>query len=166
MKKIILCFMLLLPVFCFSQSDSLFQIQVGAFRNPDNAERVFNQLLDEELNPSIESLSGYTRVRFDGVNALQVSIITGTLHKLGFSNLWIKEESQPMYRIQAGTFSVTANANRALNRLRSAGLNPSFETHMGNTRVLVSDVELRHLSSTVHRMNEAGFTEVWIREQL
>ena len=164
MKKIIVCLLLFLPVFCFAQTNSLFQIQVGAFRDPENAERVFSLLLDEELNPSIESLAGYTRVRFDGVNAQQVSIITKTLHRLGFSNPWIREESPPVYKIQVGTFSVTANANRAFNRLRSAGLSPSIENHMGNTRVLINDIELRHLSSTVRRVNEAGFTEVWIRE--
>ena len=167
MKKFFLCFLFFLSVFCFAQADNtrLFQVQTGAFREPANAERAFNQLRNAGLNPSLENHMGNTRVRLTGVNAQQLPALLNKVHSLGFTNPWVREEAPALlYKIQVGTFLNTANANTAFIRLHNAGLNPSFENHMGSTRVLVTGVELRHLPSMVHRVNEAGFNEIWIRE--
>jgi len=69
-------------------------------------------------------------------------------------------------RIQVGTFQQAANAERAFNILRNAGLSPVYESHVGGRRVVLPGVDVRHLSFILPMLNNAGFHNVWIREEI
>ena len=175
--------MLFFSVFCFGQN----QIQVGAFRERASAEIAINRLRGAGLNPVSENIMGLTRVRLTGVNSQQVPALLKTLRSLGFSDPWVepwvepweveektasfsapwghaqnRQAYQAVYRIQVGIFTETANAEIVFKRLWSAGLNPSYEYHSGYTRVVIPGVEFGNIRPLVRRINNAGFSDVWI----
>jgi len=104
---VIVC-MLFVPALCFSQQDSsfkvvgvspkagtteLFQLQVGAFRVRQNAERAFALLEAASLRPVYEEYGELTRVMIAGVYADNVSFYLEKLKSLGFSEVMIRRDS-------------------------------------------------------------------------
>ena len=74
--------------------------------------------------------------------------------------------TQLLYRVQIGSFNNIANAQRNFNQLKSAGFNPVLEQSGNYTRVVIPHVEAQNLTAMVNRLNNAGFTETWIRNEL
>jgi rare lipoprotein A (peptidoglycan hydrolase) len=70
-----------------------------------------------------------------------------------------------VYRVQIGAFSRVALAQVCFNRLRSAGFNPAFEQNGSLYRVVISGVRAAEVSHVAQRLDAAGFTEAWIREE-
>jgi len=71
--------------------------------------------------------------------------------------------SDKLYTIQVGAFRETANAERAFNRLRNAGLNPAYENNSTLRRVVLAGIEARNVPHILNIIHNAGFSEVWIR---
>jgi hypothetical protein len=69
------------------------------------------------------------------------------------------------YRLQVGSFAVPANAARAANSLREAGLNPAFEQFQNNVRVVLSHIPGEEVVETARKIGGAGFSTVWCREE-
>jgi len=73
--------------------------------------------------------------------------------------------SGKVYRIQVGAFSQTVLAQVCFEKLRTAGLSPAYEQNGSLYRVVLSGIRAADVSYTAQRLNAAGFTEVWIREE-
>jgi hypothetical protein len=101
--------LLVFPVFCFAQDDATFrvvgkmpsiesnqqyQIQVGAYRDIQNAKRAFEKLSSISLNSIYENYREYTRVIVVGVSSRNVAACLEKIKTLGFSEIWIKEDAQ------------------------------------------------------------------------
>ena len=69
-----------------------------------------------------------------------------------------------VYRLQIGAFSVVNNADDAYNRLRSAGFNAAKENVGAMQRVFAAGVPAKVVQYAVSRLEQMGFTEVWIIE--
>jgi rare lipoprotein A len=70
-----------------------------------------------------------------------------------------------VYRMQVGAFSQAALAQVCFEKLRSAGLSPAYEQNGSLYRVVLSGINAADVSYTAQRLNAAGFTEAWIREE-
>ena len=68
------------------------------------------------------------------------------------------------YRLQVGAFSSTLNANRAVQRLRSAGFTAVQEPYGNLHRVLAVDIPAADVHAAASRLGSAGFTEIWVRD--
>jgi hypothetical protein len=96
--------MLFFPVFCFAQglnivgtvppsnSDKLYRIQIGAFKEAANAEKAFNSLQNAGLNPVYQNHADYRRVVLTGVNAKSFPLFLYIIQRTGFKSVWIMEE--------------------------------------------------------------------------
>lgn len=71
-----------------------------------------------------------------------------------------------LYRIQAGSYRETANAERAFHSLRAAGLNPVYENYMDGKRVVLAGINARYIPLLLDIIRAAGFVSVWIREDI
>ncbi|MDR1970443.1 MAG: hypothetical protein LBQ46_00835 [Treponema sp.] len=69
------------------------------------------------------------------------------------------------YRLQVGSFSIQGNAVRASDKLRELGLNPAFERHENNLRVVLPRVPGEDVIDTAKKLGVAGFTEIWCQEE-
>jgi hypothetical protein len=107
-RSFILFILLFSPVLGFSQagtpfrvtgtipsveSSKLYQIQVGAFRDIQNAERAFAMLSGAALNSTYENYGGYNRVIVVGIPAGNVASCLEKIKTLGFKEIWIKEDT-------------------------------------------------------------------------
>jgi cell division septation protein DedD len=70
-----------------------------------------------------------------------------------------------VYRLQVGAYAVQRNAIHTLDRLREAGFNPAYERYGAYLRVVISGVRGADVTKYVERIGQAGFTEVWCREE-
>ncbi|MDR0784360.1 MAG: septal ring lytic transglycosylase RlpA family protein [Treponema sp.] len=72
------------------------------------------------------------------------------------------------YRIQIGAFGVPNNAIAAFNKLKTAGLTPSYERNDKDKlyRVVLSGIKADDFVSTIEKIGKAGFKEVIYREEL
>ena len=73
---------------------NLYQIQVGAFRVPQNATRVFERLNNASLNPVYEEFQGLTRVMVRGISAAQVPLYIERIRNIGFSEVYIRIDTR------------------------------------------------------------------------
>jgi rare lipoprotein A (peptidoglycan hydrolase) len=73
--------------------------------------------------------------------------------------------SGKVYRVQVGAFSHAALAQVCFDRLKSAGFTPAFEQNGRLYRVVISGIKAADVSYTAQRLNAAGFTEAWLREE-
>ncbi|MDR2476571.1 MAG: SPOR domain-containing protein [Treponema sp.] len=100
--------LLFFPVLCFAQKDTpakiigkipaleskkLYQIQVGAFKNIQNAERAFAKLKSVSFNPIYDNHLDFTRVIITGISARDIESCLNKIKPLGFGEIWIKEDS-------------------------------------------------------------------------
>jgi hypothetical protein len=72
--------------------------------------------------------------------------------------------STRLYGIQVGAYRETANAEKAFNSLREAGLNPVYVNHNGLKRVIVPGIRARHIRLLLDVIRSAGFNSVWLEE--
>jgi hypothetical protein len=72
-------------------SDStLYQIQVGAFGNIQNAEKAHKRLADASLNPAYEKYLNLTLVIIKGVRAGDMPTVIERVRRVGFTEVYIK----------------------------------------------------------------------------
>jgi cell division septation protein DedD len=72
---------------------------------------------------------------------------------------------QATYRIQLGAFSNPDNARQCFARLQSAGFSPFYEQYGSLWRVIIAGVKAADIAQFSMRLQMAGFTDVWIREE-
>jgi hypothetical protein len=104
--SIVICF-LFLTIFCHAQntlpgkiigripnitSTKTFQIQVGAFLQEKNAEKVCLRLHMNALNPIIKKSADYSRVFICGIPANQVYNFLVIIRQAGFNEVIIRED--------------------------------------------------------------------------
>jgi cell division septation protein DedD len=70
-----------------------------------------------------------------------------------------------VYRVQLGAFSNTGLAEKCFNRLKSAGFTPYYEQFGSLYRVVITGVTAADMAGVVQRLEAAGFSEAWIREE-
>ncbi|GHV36105.1 hypothetical protein AGMMS49546_00780 [Spirochaetia bacterium] len=77
--------------------------------------------------------------------------------------------SRKAYRLQVGSFLISANAVRAFNKLRDAGLDPAYERYSDYTgdyiRVVLPGVRADDIPSHALKIGVAGFRDIWCREE-
>jgi rare lipoprotein A len=73
--------------------------------------------------------------------------------------------STKIYRVQVATFSNTDLAWRCYDRLKFAGLSPAFEPNGAMYRVVIAGVRAINIPEIIRRLEVAGFSEAWIREE-
>jgi len=78
--------------------------------------------------------------------------------------------SRSVYRVQVGSFADTNHAQRSFNQLQSAGFNPFFEQFNSEQygamcRVVIVGIKAADMASVIQRLEAAGFTDVWLREE-
>jgi hypothetical protein len=108
MRRFFLIGLLFLSGYCFSQqnipgkiigqipsisSTKLYQIQVGAFKNNQNAETVYALLKRGGLTPVFEKYFDFTRVMIIGVSADRVPDYLARIKQMGFNEVIIREQS-------------------------------------------------------------------------
>jgi cell division protein FtsN len=76
-----------------------------------------------------------------------------------------ESETGKIYRIQVGAYKTPRNAVDTFQRLRGAGLNPSYERHDEYYRVVLSGVKSEELKAVSVKLGEAGFGEAILREE-
>jgi hypothetical protein len=70
-----------------------------------------------------------------------------------------------VYRVQLGSFSNGGLAQQCFNRLKSAGFTPYYEQYGSLYRVVITGVTAADMAGVVQRLEAAGFSEAWIREE-
>jgi len=104
-RLLFLSLMYLFTVLCFAQQNvgikvigripdatdgNLYQMQVGAFKNFQNASKAFDKLKAASLNPSYEKYLDLTRVLIKGVNPKDVPSYIERIRRAGFAEVFIK----------------------------------------------------------------------------
>jgi len=77
-----------------AQDSNLYQIQVGAFRLPGNAEGAFERLRNASMNPVYESYLDFIRVMIAGIRARDVPFYLEEIKKAGFSEVFIRIDTR------------------------------------------------------------------------
>jgi hypothetical protein len=100
--------LLFFSVLCFTQEDvafkiigkipsaensKLYRIQVGSFKNIQNAEKVFARLGGASLNPVYDNYLDFTRVMIAGISAGDIANFLNKIQMAGFHEVWITEDS-------------------------------------------------------------------------
>ena len=188
MKTIFAGILLFFSVYCFAQTGTtLYQIQVGAFRETTNSERALYSLRSVGLNAVSENHMGLTRVRVTGINARQLPVLLNTLRSLGFSDPWVRDEApiiaQPpapsarligaapvagsprVYSLQVGAFRDRRNAVNTFERLRNAGLSPSYVWHEDFYRVMLPNLRTIDIPTIAQTLGNLGFPEAIVRTE-
>ena len=73
--------------------------------------------------------------------------------------------SNGVYRVQLGSFSNTGLAQQCFNRLKAAGFTPFYEQYGSLYRVVISGIQAADMAGVIRRLEAAGFTDAWIREE-
>ena len=107
-RSFVFILMFFLSVLCFAQQNAgiwvigripdatdgnLYQMQVGAFRLPQNASNAFEKLRAASLNPCYEQYLDLTRVMIKGVKAKDAPSYIERIRRAGFSEVFIKIET-------------------------------------------------------------------------
>jgi len=74
-------------------STKLYQIQVGAFKNTQNAENVTARLRREGFKPVNEKYLDYTRVMVTGIPSKQIQNYLTRIKRMGFDEVIIREDT-------------------------------------------------------------------------
>jgi rare lipoprotein A len=69
------------------------------------------------------------------------------------------------YRVQIGAYSITRNAVEAFDRVKSVGLEPSYEKYNDYYRVVISGVRAEDIPNLAGRLGSVGFREILLREE-
>jgi hypothetical protein len=73
--------------------------------------------------------------------------------------------SDGVYRVQLGSFSNAGLAQQCFNRLKSADFTPYYEQYGSLYRVVITGIQAADMAAVVRRLEAAGFTEAWVREE-
>ena len=142
MKRLfILTGLLVLAELCFAQQISFFRIiggipeaedntlyliQVGAFKNLQNADRALGKLLEASLNPSYEMYQDFTRVMVKGIAYRELPLVLDKIKSLNFTDAIIRidriiEEMMPVSDavLPSGALREIANRTVKINETRS-----------------------------------------------
>ena len=76
-----------------ADSTNLYRIQVGSYREAENAEKTFNMLRDAGLSPAYESYLDLRRVVLPGISARFIPVLLDVIRTAGFDSIWIREDS-------------------------------------------------------------------------
>jgi cell division protein FtsN len=74
-------------------------------------------------------------------------------------------KSGKTYRVQLGSYSNTAIAQDCFDRVKNAGFTPAVEPFGSLYRVVIPGVYAEDLPGYIQRLENAGFTEAWLREE-
>jgi len=133
MKKILAVIIIFLSTHCFAQtmnisgripqadSNKLYRIQVGSFRQVHNAARVFNRLRNAGLNPVYENFTDYTRVALSNISAGNIPHVLNILQNAGFNDVWIREEKP------VSVFTIMTSGGGTVNEITNTGRNEPLE---------------------------------------
>jgi cell division septation protein DedD len=69
------------------------------------------------------------------------------------------------YRLQLGSYSNAAIAQNCFDRIKNAGFSPAIERFGSLYRVVIPNVKSDDIQSYIQRLENAGFTEAWLREE-
>jgi rare lipoprotein A len=69
------------------------------------------------------------------------------------------------YRAQVGAYKVSKNAVEAFDRLKSLGLNPSYERYDDYYRVVIPGLRAEDIQYLAETLGSAGFREILVREE-
>ncbi|MDR1248543.1 MAG: septal ring lytic transglycosylase RlpA family protein [Treponema sp.] len=69
------------------------------------------------------------------------------------------------YRVQVGAYKVTRNAVDTFDRIKGAGLEPSYEKHDDYYRVVLGGIKAEDIRSLAGKLGSIGFREIFIREE-
>jgi cell division protein FtsN len=75
------------------RDNTLYRIQIGAFKTRLNAQEVFNRLLNAGFSPVFEVGGGFTRVLIPWIRGYEIQALGERLYRAGFREVWLKEES-------------------------------------------------------------------------
>lgn len=75
-----------------NQNQKLFKVQVGAYRDKEIAQDIFDSLSADGFSPVYERNNDFYRVVITGVTAGDLDDVTQRLQYAGFSNPWIRED--------------------------------------------------------------------------
>jgi rare lipoprotein A len=68
-----------------------------------------------------------------------------------------------IYRLQLGSFKVPRNAVDTFDKLKNAGLNPSWEPFESYYRIVITGIRAEDIPATAARLGNAGFREAVAR---
>jgi hypothetical protein len=105
--------------------------------------------------PPLPASSG-TTVTSAAPRARAAAKLTGSIPQRG---------SAKIYRLQIGSYLVSANAVRVFNQLRDEGLRPAYEKYGNYTRVVLSGIRANDVSRHAEEIGALGFAEIWCREE-
>ena len=99
-----------------AQDSNLYAIQVGAFRLPANAERMFERLRNASMNPVYESYMDFTRVMIAGIRAADVPVYLEAMRRAGFPEVFIKIDTREYMALElpVSTAAVPSSALREI----------------------------------------------------
>jgi rare lipoprotein A len=69
------------------------------------------------------------------------------------------------YRIQVGAYKVTRNAVDTFDRIKSLGIEPSYERYENFYRVVIAGIRAEDIQTLAGRLGSAGFSEILVREE-
>jgi rare lipoprotein A len=69
------------------------------------------------------------------------------------------------YRVQVGAWKQREYAEEAYEKLRKAGLNPSYERHDDFYRVIITGLKQENLTAIADKLGNAGFRDVLLKEE-
>lgn len=75
------------------------------------------------------------------------------------------DNNAKLYRIQVGAYVQPRNAVETFEKLKSAGLNPSYEKFNEFYRVVISGVRNTEVHSVAEKLGQAGFREAIVKEE-
>jgi len=128
-RSFIFIHLFLLSLLCFAQQNAgirvigripdstdskLYQMQVGAYKNIQNAANAFEKLRAASLNPSYETYMDFTRVMIKGISALNVPSHIERIRRAGFPEVFIKIDHGNMARLPVSTAALPSTALREI----------------------------------------------------
>jgi rare lipoprotein A len=69
------------------------------------------------------------------------------------------------YRVQVGAYKVTRNAVDTFDRIKSLGIEPSYERYENFYRVVIAGIRAEDIQTLAGRLGPAGFSEILVREE-
>jgi len=73
--------------------------------------------------------------------------------------------STRLYRLQVGSYRIPRNATDAFEKLRKAGLDPSYEQYGEFYRVVLAGIRAGDIPSIAQTLGNIGYREVVIRNE-
>ncbi|MDR1597149.1 MAG: SPOR domain-containing protein [Treponema sp.] len=75
------------------RDNTLYRVQIGAFKTRLNAQEVFDRLLNAGFSPAFEVGGGLTRVLIPWMRGYEIQALGERLYRAGFREVWLREES-------------------------------------------------------------------------